>query len=235
MRESVRSVFDNTDLSQTKSLNEIIYEAFRTTIIQGKIPYGERINEKEYAVALNISRTPIRYALKQLEKEGLVDYIPKFGVVVKQITKKDAIEIYAVRKALENLATATAMQLMSEEEFQELDDLLTLTEEKNSEGKIEEVIQLFDNFHSVIYQKSNALRLKEVVANMHEYLSQFRNMCLNTTSRRNQAIIEHRELYKAMRAKNEDQVKEVIEEHLNHSLSFILKEIEKNEENLKLR
>lgn len=227
MKASVQEVLKNTDLSQQKALGEIVYEAFRMTIIQGKIPFGERINEKEYSEIMNISRTPIRFALKILEKEGLVEHIPKVGVVVKEITKKDAIEIYAVRKALETVATETAMQLMTEEDFKELDDLLTQTEEKNAQGNVEDVIKLFNNFHEIIYLKSNTLRLREIVMNIQEYLSRFRRICLNTADRRDQAVVEHRLLYHAMVAKDKRRIQLLIEDHLNSSLAFVLQEMEK--------
>ena len=76
-----------------------MYEAFRKTIILGQIPAGSRINEKEFSDTLNISRTPIRYALRQLVEEQLVEHVPKIGIVVKGISKKMHMKflIYANR------------------------------------------------------------------------------------------------------------------------------------------
>ena len=67
----------NTDLSQNRPLKDVVYESLRKTLIEGKIPVGERFIEKEYSDRLNISRTPVRNSLKQLEAEGLIKYIPK--------------------------------------------------------------------------------------------------------------------------------------------------------------
>lgn len=78
---------------------------------------GSRINEKEFSDTLNISRTPIRYAMTQLVAEKLVEHVPKIGIVVKGISIKDAYEIYDIRKSLDTLATIKAMDLMTEEDF----------------------------------------------------------------------------------------------------------------------
>jgi len=227
MKASIQEVLKNTDLSQNRPLNNIIYESLRTTIIQGKIPAGERINEKEYAETMNISRTPIRYALKLLEKERLVEHIPKIGVVVKQITPKDAIEIYKIRKALEEIVTVIAMYKMTMKDYEELDDLLTRTENANADGDIAQVIKLFVEFHNFMYEKSEMLRVKEVVTKIREYLNQFRDMSLTAATRRERAIKDHRLIYETMLNQDEAKVKIVIQEHLDYSLKFILKEMER--------
>lgn len=69
MSSIIDAVKKNLDFSQNKTLKILLYEAFRKTIILGEIPAGTRINEKEFSEILNISRTPIRYALKQLTTE----------------------------------------------------------------------------------------------------------------------------------------------------------------------
>ena len=117
MSAIIQAVKKNLDITQNKPLKISLYEAFRKTIILGEIPAGTRINEKEFSTELNISRTPIRYALNELTKEHLVEHIPKIGVIVKGISIKDAHEIYEIRKSLDTLATINAMKLMSKEDF----------------------------------------------------------------------------------------------------------------------
>ena len=226
MDKWVAEVLSNMDLSQSKTLNDIVYEAFFKTIVQGNMPTGERINEKEYAEVMNVSRTPIRYAMKMLESDGLVEYVPRLGVVVKQITKDDAVEIFRIRQALDLLATVTAMNKMSEAEFCELDELLTLTENVNDAGDVLRISELFKEFHDFIYDKCGMIRLKEITVRMKEYLTRFRALSLNDLDRREIAIQQHREMYVAMRGKDEEALREVIENHLNESVQFIVKTIE---------
>ena len=96
MKNWMDEFVNNTDLSQNRPIKEVVYESLRKTLIESKIPVGERFIEKEYSDRLNISRTPVRESLKQLEAEGLVKYIPRTGVVVNRITKEDVIEIEGV-------------------------------------------------------------------------------------------------------------------------------------------
>ena len=154
MSTIIKAVSKNLDLSQNKPLKDLIYEAFRKTVILGEIPAGERINEKEFSENMNISRTPIRYALKKLTEEDLVKHVPGVGVVVKGISIKDAYEIYDIRKALDTLATTTAMKLMTAEDFKVMRLHLEYCEMLNQEDKVDELQQKFFEFNDFIYEKA---------------------------------------------------------------------------------
>lgn len=223
----IGEIINLTDMDQYKPLNQIVYEGLRKAIISGKIPVNERINIKEYAERLNISRTPIRKALRMLEKEGLVEYIPKYGVVVKKISAKDVKEIYKIRVALDILAFTNAMNLMNEEQFKQVEDLLNETEIAHKNHQIEEVTQLFYKFNEMIYDFSQMPRLKSIVINLREYLARFRDISMSGEARRKKALDEHWMIYKAMKNKNEESLKSIIKDHLEYSEQYVLKEIER--------
>ncbi|MBO3442993.1 GntR family transcriptional regulator [Clostridium sp. CCUG 7971] len=217
---------NNTDLSQNKPIREVVYESLRSTLISGKVPIGERIVEKEYAQRLNISRTPVREALKQLELEDLVEYIPRIGVVAKQITKDDVIEIYRIRESLELLVIFEAMENIYPHEVEEISALLDLTENLNQEGKIDEVIDLFREFNSLIYKSSKMRRLPIMISNLNSYLQRFRNISILDDERREKALIEHRQILNSIVSKDKNLAEEIIKSHLNISLNVVLKEID---------
>lgn len=215
-------------MKQHKTLNEIVFEGIRKAIIKGILPIGERINEKEYAERMNISRTPIREALNRLEKEGLVECIPHYGVIVKKITIDDAKEIYQIRKALDILATKNAMKLMTKKQFEELRNLLEETEKLNEQNEdLDVVIKLFSEFNGKIYQYSHMPRLTNMVTKLREYLMRFRDISLRGEERRKKALSEHWMIYRAMCNQDETQVNMIIKEHLSYSEKFIIKEMEK--------
>ncbi|WZU00897.1 GntR family transcriptional regulator [Erysipelothrix sp. D19-032] len=97
MKDYMDRVIDLVDLSQNLPLNQIIYEGLRTAIISGVIPMGERINEKFYLESLNVSRTPVREALRRIQDEDIVQYIPNYGIVVTTFNLDDVREIYQIR------------------------------------------------------------------------------------------------------------------------------------------
>lgn len=229
MSNIVEAVKKNLDLTQNKTLNVLIYEAFRKTIILGDIPAGTRINEKVFAEELNISRTPIRLAMKQLVNEKLVEHIPKAGIVVKGICIKDAYEIYDIRKSLDTLATIKAMNQMTEADFQELQTLLEQGEQYNEADEIELVLKNFSDFNAFIYEKSQMPRLKSIVLELQAYLVYFRDIAIRSTKRRDKALEEHWLIFRGMKTKNVEQITLITHEHLDRSLQFILAEMERRQ------
>lgn len=222
----VESVQKNLDFNQNKTLKTLVYEAFKKTIILGDIPAGSRINEKEFADSLNISRTPIRYAMNQLVDEQLVQHVPHVGMVVKGISLSDAHEIYAIRKSLDTLATIQAMNHMNQQDFEDLKDLLSYGERLNQEDKIDEVLQNFSDFNTFIYEKSQMLRLKSIVSDLQAYLVYFRDIAIRSADRRTLALEEHWLIYRGMKTNDQQQIELITHEHLDRSLHFILKEME---------
>ena len=209
MSAIIEAVKRNLDITQNKPLKISLYEAFRKTIILGQIPAGTRINEKEFSTALNISRTPIRYALTELTKELLVEHIPKIGIIVKGISIKDALEIYDIRKALDTLATIKAMTLMTPEDFQELQAILEECEQLNQANRVDEVLANFTKFNDCIYA------------------IYFPDLSIRSSQRRSAALEEHWLIYRGMCNHDIDQITLITHEHLDRSLRFILKQMEK--------
>lgn len=225
----VVAIKHNLDLSQNKPLKICVYKALRKTIILGDIPAGKRINEKELSEGLNISRTPIRFALQELVKEQLVEHVPRIGIIVKGISMKDAYEIYDIRKALDTLATTKAMTLMNDNDFYELEQLLEQGELYNKTDQVDELLQNFSDFNSFIYKKSQMLRLKAIVTDLQAYLVYFRDIAIRASARRSLALEEHWLIFRGMKTNDVEQITLITHEHLDRSLQFILKEMERRE------
>ncbi|MDO4432469.1 MAG: GntR family transcriptional regulator [Aerococcaceae bacterium] len=228
MNPIITAVKRNLDIFQNKPLKISVYEAFRKTIILGEIPAGSRINEKEFSEALNISRTPIRYALAELTKEQLVEYTPKIGNVVRGISIRDAFEIFEIRKSLDTLATIKAMENMTPEDFELLHNMLEECEQLNRDNRIADVLSNFAAFNAFIYEKSQMKRLQSIVEELKTYLFYFRDISIHSTERRYEALKEHWLILRGMKNKNIDQITLITHEHLDHSLHFIIKEMERH-------
>lgn len=209
------------DLTQDKPLNEIIYEGLRTAIIKGIIPVGERINEKHYAKALNVSRTPVREAMRRIQDEEIVVYIPNYGISVAQFTLEDVEEIYKIRIALDVLAGENAAQLMTKEKEERMEKLLSETERAQEEGRINDVVELSKQFNNLIYEFAEMPRLTTIQSRLIDYLVRFRDISLTADERRALAIAEHREIFELMRSGQIEEMKELMTIHLNRSKEFI--------------
>lgn len=93
-----------------QSLSAKIYEELRERIIEGIIPAGERIRERELAEEFNVSRIPIREAMPRLESEGFIRTVPRRGAIVTEMTLRDVEELFQVRSSLEVLAARLAAE-----------------------------------------------------------------------------------------------------------------------------
>jgi DNA-binding GntR family transcriptional regulator len=170
---------------------------------------------------MNISRTPVREALRRIQQEGLVEYVPRLGVVVKKITIDDAKEIYQIRMALDILAATNAMRKMTEDQFEEMYKLLEETQKANDAEEVQKVVDLSRDFNDMIYEFAEMPRLESIVHKLREYLVRFRDMSLRGEERRKKALEEHWLIYKNMKNKNFDAIALIIQEHLEYSEEFI--------------
>ena len=217
----------NTDLSQNRPIKDVVYESIRKTLIEHKVPVGERFIEKEYSDRLNISRTPVRESLKQLEVEGLVKYVPRLGVVVNRITREDVIEIYKIRSSLELLVATEAMKHITQSDVDRITKLLDDTQKESLENNIDEVVKLFSEFNSQLYNLSKMKILPNMIANLNNYLHRFRTISIEDPVRRERAILEHRQIIKSIVERDRDLSEMIIKKHLYDSLDVVLQEINK--------
>lgn len=227
MRNWMNEFVYNTDLSQNRPIKDVVYESIKKTLIEHKVPVGERFIEKEYSDRLNISRTPVRESLKQLEKEGLVKYVPRLGVVVNRITREDVIEIYKIRSSLELLVATEAMKHITQSDVDRITKLLDDTHEANLRNDIDRVIKLFGEFNSQLYELSKMKILPNMISNLNNYLHRFRTISIEDCIRREKAILEHRQIIKSIVERDRDLAEMIIKKHLYDSLDVVLQEFDK--------
>lgn len=210
------------DFSKPDSIQTLIYDGLREWIISGIVPLGYHLNEVHLSKTLNISRTPIREAIKKLTYEGFLEYLPNIGTIVKTITREDALEVYQLRVALETLVFTAAMNNMGDSDFESLEVLLQKTMLAHQSKKIDEVIHLTSEFNEKIRSLADMPRLTELLRNLKDYLHRFRVIAMTSEDRGKQAIVEHGLIVRAMRNKDETQIECIVKEHLSYSLNCIL-------------
>jgi DNA-binding GntR family transcriptional regulator len=99
--------------AQTTSIASAVVPVLREAIISGRLAAGTRLSEVQLARHFNTSRTPVREALEQLDREQLVEVVPYVGSRVRPITQRDVEEIYQVRVALETFAVSLILQRLT--------------------------------------------------------------------------------------------------------------------------
>lgn len=142
-----------------KTLREQLAEILRTQILRAEIAPGERITEEEISKKYQVSRGPVREALRQLEEEGLISYVPYKGCLVKMLTHEEMSELYLIRSTLEGLAVRIYSGKMSQEGMnklqQSIDDLQKAAKEKD----LYEIVDADERFHSAIVEEAGCKKL----------------------------------------------------------------------------
>jgi DNA-binding GntR family transcriptional regulator len=124
--------------------------ALREAIVEGVLAPGSRLSEVQVAKQLNVSRTPMREAFAQLEREGLVTVLPRVGAFVRSVSLRDVTEIYKVRMALECLAVQLAAERITALGRAQLDDVIeTMQASVTAEDPLGYVDAL-DRFYSIV-------------------------------------------------------------------------------------
>ncbi len=108
------------------TLKDEIADIIRDRILKGEYYIGEKIKETSISAEMNVSRTPIREAFKQLGEEGLLDYVPNRGCFAKGFTKRDVADIYTVREALEQIAVTWACERITDQQITKLKEQFDL-------------------------------------------------------------------------------------------------------------
>lgn len=206
-----------SNFSNSFSLTDEIADIIRERILKGEYRIGEKIKENQIATELKVSRTPIREAFKQLENEGLIDYIPNRGCFAKGFTKQDIEDIYAVRKALEVLAVEWAVSRITPEEIRELKAQSDLMEFYITRKDSKKVLEINTDFHDIIYNAAGSRFMAQVLRSYKEYIEQTRKVLFSDPNSLTEVFKEHEAILKAIEKGDAEEAKEAMARHLDGS------------------
>ncbi|MCI7146843.1 MAG: GntR family transcriptional regulator [Candidatus Fimisoma sp.] len=214
----------NLDLQNHRPLREIVYEELKRQILVGEIAPGTRMMEVELAEDMGVSRTPVREAIRKLEKEGLVTIEPRRGAYASDISIKDMVDVLEVRQMLEGMAASMAAQKVTEEE--KLDFVEANSAYKNAvkKGNIEEIIRYDELFHQLIVSYSGNKTLNQLLSQVQELALRFRYIYYDDFSRYENMPVEHEEIEEAIISGDTQKAKVVAEEHVERLKKFVIDE-----------
>ena len=140
-------------------LSDTVANRLRDTIFQGYFAPGERLREESLADALNVSRGPIRDALLQLEREGLVVRRRNRGAMVARLSRTDLDEVYSLRIAIEPFVCAWAARNATEADWAEMQATIDTYTELDESVTVHEAADADLRFHDVVYRASRHKRV----------------------------------------------------------------------------
>ena len=204
------------------SLEEQVTATLEAEILTGTLASGTALTEQSLSVRLGVSRTPIRAALHTLAEEGLINLIPNRGAVVVGVTREDLIDIYKIRMRLEGLASALAAERISREDLATLRESVELAEFYISRNDTEHLKELDTQFHAIIYRASGNRMLNKTLSELHRNIISYRKMSLSVPGRLERSVGEHREILKAIEAKDAERADSLTCAHVAAALENML-------------
>ncbi|MEM8504373.1 MAG: GntR family transcriptional regulator [Cyanobacteria bacterium P01_D01_bin.1] len=216
-------------IQRRKSLSEQVYSALRVGILKGEFAPGSRLIETQLTDWFQVSRTPLREALRQLQKEGLVT-ADTSGLQVTTLSAVDAMELYDCRLVLEKLAVAGACEQASPAQLDALEKCVVQAEARETQANDEETqLQLLDldyQFHHLIAESSGNRRLVSLLDQLFDSMALLRVQTLLKNPSVLNIKLEHRQVYEAIAQKDADSAIAYIQIHLIASKARVVKEIQ---------
>ena len=200
------------------SLGSRVFHIIRENILSGKYANHEELKEKTIGDELGVSRTPVREALRQLELEGLVSIIPNKGAYVVGITQKDIKDIYEIRGRLEGLCAKWAAESITKEQLDELEENVFLAEFHSKKGNSEQLVELDNKFHEVLYQASGSKELYHVLSDFHHYVSRVRKITLASEKRAVESNKEHMLIVEALKERDAVRAEQLANSHILNTI-----------------
>ena len=213
----------NLDLHNHRPLREIVYEELKRQILVGEIAPGTRMMEVDLAEEMGVSRTPVREAIRKLEKEGLVTIEPRRGAYASDISIKDILDVLEVRQNLEGMAASLAARKVTEEEKQDFIRANAAYKAAILSGNTDEIIKNDEYFHQLIVNYSDNKTLTQHLSQVQELALRFRYIYYDDFSRYERMPKEHEEIEEAILSGDIAKAKVVAEEHVAHLKEFVIK------------
>jgi DNA-binding GntR family transcriptional regulator len=210
-----------------KTKNELVYEALREDILNGKLKPGEKIVISRLAKAFGISGIPIREAIKKLESEGLLEVTPHVGTKVTQIEGDEFIGIHLIRVELESLATRLATPLLQQEDLDFLEDNIQAMEKALKQKDYGRLPLLNREFHLRIYKAVPYPYLFKLIVTLYEKINRVQSVFVLVPPRGAASIEEHRKILEAIRNKDATLAGRLVRRQKGTSLKVIMNFLQK--------
>jgi DNA-binding GntR family transcriptional regulator len=205
-----------------KTVSEQIADQLRSEILAGLIPPGTRLLQDVEAARLQVSRTPLREAFRQLEAERLVQIVPNRGAIVTQLTAEEVGEIFLIRGELEPLAAARAAREASPEDLRAIGALLGELEYARERERNRSLLELNKSFHFMVYESSGLPRLVNIISSLWGPIEAMRAAYASEPVTARHAADEHARLYEAIKDRDEERAAAVTRRHVETMTAALL-------------
>lgn len=221
---------DTPIMSQTPTnLRQRAYAHLQRKLINGELHSGSVISEQSLASEIGISRTPVREAIRTLEQEGVLEQVPRFGTVVRKLDRRDLVELFELREAIEPFAVAQAARRATAADIRTLrglcDEISNLADQLQSsaanalDSKQMRLLLTADlGFHLTLLRMSGNGRMVKIVSDSRLLTGIFNSRRqAHTPAVLRTTVQQHESITKAVELGNGEKASTLMLEHIRHS------------------
>lgn len=212
------------DTKHKVNLSEQAYNRIKDAICQGEMKPGDILSENQLARQLDMSRTPVREALRILASENFVEIRNGIGAYVKPLSSKDMEDLYEVRCLLEMQAIKTSLYRISDEEIDDFErrftELLNACEGGEYIG-LGEFSDLDWELHNMFVHRCTNKYIKSIVAAYDSNLRRYQNMSVDALNDVRVSVQQHLDILRVMRTRDAEEVSRVLKKHLEWSTDLL--------------
>lgn len=203
--------------SQIVSLSTDLFVRLKENILSGKLRNGEKLTEKDLCEQYRVSRTPVREALVQLQAEGLIENVPNRGAFVTSLSERDIDDMYTLRKAYEVQATRWAIERITDDEMDELEENFEFMEFYTMKKDIAKMLNINLNFHQMIYRASHNRMLMHLLSSYQIYVKHSNKNVRHDNAYLDTVLEEHRRIFNAFKRRNPEEGARAMADHMDNS------------------
>jgi DNA-binding GntR family transcriptional regulator len=195
------------------------YRVLRRAIREGVIQSDRRYSEPELAELLGVSRTPVREALKALERDGAVERASARGYRLRSFSEEEVAELIQLRKLLERFSVSKLATQASDDDVARLDELV----DRQERGDVtSEIFALDEDFHLLIAELAGLPRTREMLLALRSAMAIISAGAWMPEERTRKVIREHRGLVRAIRAREPNRAADLMEEHVEKATRALI-------------
>lgn len=191
-----------------------VYIALKADILENRLPPDAPLVEVELCERFGISRTPVRQALQELERDGLLEYVPNKGMFVSQLKIVDALEIYRIREALDPLAVEISYLDSPQHLLSALETSLEQQNQHIQAGDYHNYLRADMEFHQAYTRNCTNRRLGAFLSHLVNDSLRFSNYAYGDVERAKISITQHQEIVDALRQGDLMAAKEAVRSHM---------------------
>jgi DNA-binding GntR family transcriptional regulator len=209
-------------LSTFRTKREVAAELLREEIIGGALLPGTRLMLEELSKRYQLSMTPIREAFSLLESEGLISQSPHKGATVAPLDREELLELYAIRGAVEALATFYGVPRLTDEDLAKMEQLLIALEA--FKGSWDGFLNIDIQFHRIMYQAAGSPRWMETIETLWRRSRRYMLVSASASGMIETLHSDHRMIFLASQDHDAELATNVIRAHLKRAEARLLEQ-----------